>query len=80
MKIRLACSCRELFHELEVDKVTYDYLHEIIVNKGEYKKVIHLPSGECYRVPMGYIMVHGLKGFDLPYLGFPKWKDKKTIN
>lgn len=78
--IKLPCSCSMKFHYLDLGKEKEDYLRELLAKNGEYRKIIHAESGTAYKVPVGFILVHGLKGNELNKHGFEQWPDERRGN
>lgn len=47
-----------------------EYVERQIAELGERVKVKHVETGRIFMVPRHYIALHGLKGEELPALGF----------
>lgn len=73
--ITLPCKCGYGKHILSYDEKTEAFLKDLIKKNGEYKKVISAETHKAYKVPVAYILVHGLKGNELNTLGFDLWEN-----
>lgn len=73
--IELKCQCAMKKHYLELSSAEEQYLIELIAKNGEYRKITSSETGKSYKVPVGFILVHGLKGNELNQHGFPEWKN-----
>jgi hypothetical protein len=77
--ITLKCKCALGKHCLNLGKSTEQYLLELLGKNGEYRKITSSETGKSYKVPVGFILVHGIKGSELNMHGFEEWpEDKKT--
>lgn len=72
--LTLKCICIAGEHKLEYDEETETHLVEMIKENGDMKKITYEPTGITYLVPIAYILIHGLKGVDLPVMGFEEYK------
>lgn len=63
--IELPCTCQYKKHVLSYDEKTEKYLQSIIKKQGYYKKVIRGPTGKAYKVPIAFIICHGIKEEEL---------------
>lgn len=62
------CACgRELHY---TDKANQLMVQKLVDQLGENVKVIYTGNGKTYLVQRHFIALHGLKGADLPKLGF----------
>ncbi len=75
--IILKCTCQYGMHALDYDEKTEKYLKELIIKNGQYKKVTKAETGKSYKVPVAYILAHGIKADELESYGFDEWKDAK---
>lgn len=41
------------------------YLHRLVEQFGQYKKVIHMGTGRTYLVPVEWILTQGIRGIEL---------------
>jgi len=71
------CHCGKLKHYSS--KEQEQLVKEAEAKYGEFKKIVYLENGKTYLVPIHYILVHGIKGVDLPKLKFMELNNE-TIN
>lgn len=68
------CHCGQPLHYTECN--TEAMMNKLIAEKGRYVNVVC--EGIKYKVDRHYIALHGLKGKDLPILGFEVIENVKT--
>lgn len=71
----LKCTCQFGVHALKYDAKTERYLNTLIRKNGEFKKIVRVETGKAYKVPVGYIIAHGIEANKLDTYGFDEWKD-----
>ena len=62
------CYCGNPLHYK--DDFIKQYMHHIVKTKGRFIKITC--NGQTYKVDRHYIALHGIKGHELPTLGFEK--------
>lgn len=68
----IKCPCDAGYHTVDMDLSEWKLAIKLIRDFGETIEVQHIPSNTIYIVPRFYIAIHGIKGAELPELGFPK--------
>lgn len=78
--IVLDCTCQYKQHVLSYDDDTEKYLNDLIEKNGQYKKVVYAPTGKAYKVPVAFILVHGIKASELDNYGFEEWQETTIVD
>lgn len=85
LQVDYKCPCIEGSHVIDLQFEEWMIFAKLVRDLGENQNVHYIGNGKTYIVPRIYIAKHGLKGKDLPLLGFKEgmeWKeeDNKRIS
>jgi hypothetical protein len=79
MRKTYPCTCKRGEHTVSLLTPDWAMFYRLVKEKGEDIDVTYAENGKTYIVPRIYIAIHGLKGKDLPSLGFTE-KNAKSKN
>ena len=71
----LRCPCSEGKHIIDISEPQWQFVYSQIEQHGETINTFYLPTKQRFLVPRIFIAKHGLKGKELPKLGFQEVED-----
>jgi len=79
MKKTLVCHCGEN-HEIDLEIPRWKAFDDMVTKTGDIALIQHAGTKKTYRVPKIFIAIHGLRGKDLPNLGFEEKEKSANID
>jgi hypothetical protein len=76
--ITLNCTCQKGFHILDYRPEDEAMLADTIKQFGQFKKIT-IVGGKSWKVPIAFILVHGIKADLMETYGFEEWPEDATV-
>lgn len=75
--ITLTCSCPAGFHTLSYTPEEETLIMDTVNKAGQFKQVT-IAGGKSWKVPVAYILVHGIEAAKMESYGFEEWPEGRV--